>query len=383
MTKPAGPVAAPGGEGGGRLRSLDVFRGATIVGMILVNNPGNWGNIYAPLRHAAWHGWTPTDLIFPFFLFIVGTAMAFSLSRRLAQGSAAAVHVKVFQRGAILFALGLLLHGFPEYDLSTLRIPGVLQRIALAYVLASLLVLHLKVRWQALAAAGLLLGYWALLTLLPAPDRQTPSLAMGEDIGAWLDRAIFGRKHLYKKDVGFDPEGLLSTLPAVVTVLTGYWAGLALRRWPRDLVVVCALAAAGVGGVALGLAWDRLFPINKQLWTSSYVAFSSGCALLALAAAHSLVDLVPSRIPGRLLRPFEAVGRNAILIFVGAGLLARTLARLPAPVGEGRFKPWLAEAIARPFASPEFGSLAFALLNVALWIAIAWALDRKGWRLKV
>jgi predicted acyltransferase len=167
--------------------------------------------------------------------------------------------VKVLQRGGELFALGLLLHGFPEYDLSTLRIPGVLQRIALAYVLASLLVLHMGVRSQAFAAAVILLGYWGLIALVPAPGRESASLAMGEDVGAWLDRAILGKRHLYKKEVGFDPEGLLSTVPTVVTVLIGYWVGVALRRWPRDLVVIAVVAGVGVGGVALGLLWARRF----------------------------------------------------------------------------------------------------------------------------
>jgi predicted acyltransferase len=351
--------------------------------MVLVNNPGSWSHIYSPLEHAAWHGWTPTDLIFPFFLFIVGTAMAFSLSRRREEGSLAAVHLKILQRGAILFALGLFLQGFPEYHLADLRIPGVLQRIALAYVLASLLVLHLGVRWQAAAAAAVLLGDWGLLALVPAPGRETASLAMGEDWGSWLDRAVFGSRHLYKKEAGFDPEGLLSTLPAVVTVLGGYWTGLALRRWPRDLVVTAAIAGAGVAAVALGLLWHEAFPINKQLWTSSYVALSAGWAMLALAAVHAATELTPSKLPARLLRPLEAVGRNAILVFVASGLLARVLMRLPAPSGDGNLRAWLAASLAQPFASPQFGSLVYAVLNVALWLGVALLLDRKKWYVKI
>lgn len=217
-TKPAQPPGAAGasavsGPAATRLQSLDAFRGATIAAMLLVNNPGTWSAIHPPLRHAAWHGWTPTDLIFPFFLFIVGVAITFSFASRASVGAGRSDLMRnALRRAVILFGLGLLLHGFPNYlDLSSLRIPGVLQRIALAYLAATALVLYLRPRGQALATAALLLGYWALLMLVPFPGGSPGVLEPGMDLGAFIDRTLFGERHLWASARTWDPEGLLST----------------------------------------------------------------------------------------------------------------------------------------------------------------------------
>jgi predicted acyltransferase len=215
------PIAAPPPQ---RLVSLDVFRGITIAGMLLVNNPGTWSHVYAPLRHTEWHGWTPTDLIFPFFLFIVGVAMTFSFGKQLERGMDRTVLLwKAAKRALVLFVLGLILHSFPWWsaDLSTLRIPGVLQRIALAFLVATPMVLWLRIWGQAVAALALLLGYWALMAWVPVPEYGAGVWEPGKDLGAYIDRAVFGTEHLWRQARTWDPEGLMSTIPTVATVLLG------------------------------------------------------------------------------------------------------------------------------------------------------------------
>ena len=229
-----------------RLTSLDVFRGLTIASMLLVNNPGSWSYIYPPLKHAEWHGCTPTDLVFPNFLFIVGVAMAFSLSKykRSEEAPTIALYRRILQRSAFLFGLGVLLnasmsllnwlfHGEPP-DFSTLRIMGVLQRIALAYLISAIAVLKLSRRGQWVLASILLLGYWAAMMLLPVPGFGAGDLSAEGNLGAYIDRLILTPNHLYLRDIGFDPEGLFSTIPAVVTVLIGYFTGELLRDRPKN-----------------------------------------------------------------------------------------------------------------------------------------------------
>ena len=372
------------GPSAGRLASLDVFRGITIAGMLLVNNPGSWSAIYPPLRHAEWHGWTPTDLIFPFFLFIAGVAMAFSFGKLLEGGATrGALLGKVAKRAAILFGLGLLLHGFPNYlDLSTLRIPGVLQRIALAYLAGSVVVLYLGLRGQVAGAAVLLLGYWALQTLVPVPGQGAGALEPGRDLGAYIDRVVFGENHLWIWSKIWDPEGLLSTLPAVATLLTGVFAGRWLRseRPPMDKAV--GLFLAGNAGLLLGVVWNAWFPINKNLWTSSYVLFTSGMACHFLAVCYWLVDLRGYR---RWAQPFVWYGMNAILAFFLSSLVARmiTLVRVPAEGASVPLKTFLFDRLFAPWASPLNASLAFAVAYVLLFLALMWVLYRRRIFLKV
>src|SRR5688500_14105220 len=247
-----------------RLLSLDVFRGLTVAGMVIVNNPGTWRAVYPPLRHADWHGWTPTDLIFPFFLFIVGVAIPFALEPGGTRGTIA--HVR--RRAAIIFALGLALNAAWGFDPATMRIPGVLQRIAVCYLLAALLFLATRWRTQAIVAAALLVGYWAAMTLVPVPEHGAGDLGKEGNLAGWIDRTLLG-DHVWRVSRVYDPEGILSTLPALATVLLGVLAGhwLHTSRTPAHKSV--GLLAAGVAGTGIGLLWGAWFPINKSLWTSS------------------------------------------------------------------------------------------------------------------
>jgi predicted acyltransferase len=371
------------GAAGHRLDSLDAFRGLTVAAMLVVNNPGTWSAIYPPLEHAEWNGWTPTDLIFPFFLFIVGVAMAFSLVRRLEAGAArSAILRKAVTRAVILFGLGLLLQGFPRYDLAHLRIPGVLQRIALAYLAASLLLLNVGRRALVPAAAVLLAGYWLLVTRVPVPGAGAGILEPGRDLGAWIDRVVFGEAHLWAQSRTWDPEGLLSTIPAVATVLTGLMAGYVLRSDGTVTRRLGTLLLAGVALAATGQAWNANFPINKSLWTSSYVLFTSGLGFIALAACWFVIDVRGRR---RWAVPFIAFGRNAILAFFLSGVMARLLGLIRVPRGDGTvsLKAAIYGSVFEPVAPPELASLLFALAFLLVWIAITWALHRRHLYLKV
>jgi predicted acyltransferase len=382
----AGP-ARPAGPAGNRLLSLDAFRGVTIAGMLLVNNPGTWSAVHPPLAHAEWHGWTPTDLIFPFFLFIVGVSMTLSFGSRAAAGADRGLLMrKALRRAAVLFGLGLLLHGFPNYlDLSTLRIPGVLQRIALAYLAASAVVLYLKPRGQAAVAAGLLFGYWALLTLVPFPGGTPGVLEPGQDIGAYIDRLVFGEAHLWRSARTWDPEGLLSTLPAVATVLTGVFAGRWLRAGRDAANTAVGLFLAGNAGVVAGVVWGASFPINKNLWTSSYVLFTAGMACHFLAVCYWLVDVKGYR---RAAMPFVYFGVNAIAAFFLSGIFARVLNLVHVPGGAGAasttLKGWIYNSLFTPlFSTPANASLAYALAFVAVWLGIVALLYRLRIFIKV
>ena len=271
------------------MASLDVFRGLTIAGMILVNNPGTWDAIYSPLEHSKWDGLTPTDLVFPFFLFIVGVSITLSLARRAdAGGSKRDLYVKIVRRTLIIFALGLVLTAFPYNDPATFRIPGVLQRIAVCYFFAAIIFLNTRWRAQAAVAAALLLLYWAAMKLIPVPGYGAGDLSMAGNLAAFVDRSVFGR-HTWKPL--YDPEGLLSTIPAVATTLCGVLTGQLLRSRRAPLEKVAAMFVAGAGCMIVGWAWNYWFPVNKALWTSSYVVLTAGMALELLAACYWLVDI--------------------------------------------------------------------------------------------
>jgi predicted acyltransferase len=359
-----------------------VFRGLAIAGMVLVNNPGSWDHLWPPLRHAEWHGCTPTDLVFPFFLFIVGVAMAYSLSRYTRENRpTVAVYGRILRRSAVLFALGLLLNGFPTYEWEALRLLGVLQRIALAYLLASLLVLNLSERAQRIAAGLLLLGYWAAMTLVPVPGFGPGALTPEGNLGAYLDRTLLGSSHLYARG-SFDPEGLFGTLGAVVTVLIGFFTGRWLRSQPVATRTSLALAAAAVLLVAGGWLWGLVFPINKQLWTGSYVLFTGGWALLLLALCFETIEVRTGRAWGW---PFEVFGLNAIALFVGSGLVGRLLKRTH--IGTGEEAPtavaWIYTHWFAPWVGATGGSFAYALVTLALWWLLLYGLYRRGWFFKV
>jgi predicted acyltransferase len=369
---PAGPLPE-------RLLSLDAFRGLTIAAMLLVNHQGSYDEAYPVLQHAEWHGWTPTDLIFPFFLFIVGVSTTFSFGRQLASGSTPGrVLGRAARRALVLILIGLVIAAFPWWrlDLGHLRIPGVLQRIGLAFLAAAPLALWLRMRGQMLVVASLLLGYWALLTLTPVPGVGTGVLEPGRDLGSYIDRAIFGTAHLWPGT--WDPEGLLSTIPAVATVMFGALAGQWLRSGRSDAEIIGVLLVAGVAGTVIGLVWDLTFPINKNLWTSSFTVFAAGAAALLLAACYWLADVRRWR---RWATGFAVLGVNAILVYSLATLGDKVLWRVSresrsmrTAVYERFFESWL---------GPANASLAFAAAYLFFWVVIMAVLYRKGIQVRV
>lgn len=378
-----------------RIVSLDAFRGATILGMIVVNNPGTWSAVYPPLRHAQWHGWTPTDLIFPFFLFIVGVSIAVAYSRRVAAGmSAGAISKEALRRSIVLFALGLFMAAWPFITLEpelglrpalgSLRIMGVLQRIAICYLAVSLLVLARKPRLEVSVVLGLLFGYWALMTLVPVPGYGAGALDIPEGtLAAFVDRVVFGRHLWVGADRLWDPEGLLSTLPAIATTVFGVWAGrLLIQRAASGFEKTARLLVFGVSLVIAGYVWSWFFPVNKSIWTSSYVLLTAGQAMCTLALCYWIFD---ARGRARWARPFVVYGVNAITVFVLSGLLAKSLVLLE--VGDGpsamSLQSWIFQRGFLPLASPINASLLYALVWVAMWWLVLAAMHRRGLILKV
>lgn len=357
-----------------RLLSLDAFRGLTIAGMVLVNNPGSWAWVYAPLAHAEWHGWTPTDLIFPYFLFIVGVAMPFSFRRRLAGGARRVdLFAHVVRRSLILIAIGLAMRAIPDFDFGEMRLYGVLQRIGLVYLAAAGLYLWVSARGLATATAALLLGYWAMMMLVPVPGSAPGDLSPDGNLAAHIDRILMPGR-LWAGT--WDPEGLLSTFPAIATCLLGIFCGDWLHSGRRDRQAALGMWIAGAALTALGLAWDLLFPINKNLWTSSYVVFTAGTALLVLGTMYWILDV--RRWRGAWSAPLAACGMNSIAIFVASGMAAKTMARIPAgDTDASSLHDWIFRNGFQSWAGDYNGSLAFALAQVALWLAVAWLLHRS------
>jgi predicted acyltransferase len=386
-----------------RLASLDVFRGVTIAGMMLVNNPGSWSYVYPPLAHAAWDGWTPTDLVFPFFLFIVGVAITFSLGGKLRRGARRTRLVPhILRRSVVLFALGLFLSGFPFFDFSTLRIPGVLQRIAVCYMFASLIFLFTSIRWQAVIAAALIAGYWIIMKLVPVPAtyveevtqrgiaEATPDLALyvakNANVAAYVDNHLL-HGHMWGQTKTWDPEGLLSTIPAIATALLGVLVGHWLRTGRDGRQKTYGLLIAGAAAVAVGYVMNIWFPINKNLWTSSYVVFTAGLAALFLALCYWLVDLKGYK---RATTAFAIYGMNAIVVYVLAGVVARVLGLVKhtATLADGTqsqisLHTYYYLNLFASWAGPMNGSLAFALAFVVLMFLPAWWLYRHRIFIKV
>ena len=356
-----------------RLVSLDVFRGLTMAGMVIVNNPGDWGNVYWPLLHAPWDGWTPTDLIFPFFLFIVGVSI--TLSHKSASTGA------ILRRAAIIFALGLFLAGYPRFDLERWRIPGVLQRIALCYAAAALAYRATtgdrRRRGTLLMTIAVVIcvAYWLVMTNVPPPGSFAGDLSAEGNLGAAIDRALM-KGHLWRPE--WDPEGLLSTVPAIATTLFGVVAGLCLGSGLPEWKKLRALAIAGVGGVLGGYFWDMAFPINKSLWTSSYVAFTAGGAALLLALCYWIIDVKGWRA---WTKPFVILGANAITLFVVSGLLVKTLGLIRVAGDDGTTVSISRYAYLHyfvPLASPKNASLLYALANLlVLFCLLAWMYRRR------
>lgn len=362
----------------GRRRSLDFFRGATIASMIVVNNPGSWNHVYPALLHAPWHGWTPTDLIFPFFLFILGVAIPFSLGKRVESGAARGrLFLRIVRRSAVLVALGLLLAAYPFFDLSELRLPGVLQRIGVVYLVAGAAFLWLRKRGLLWLTGICLAGFHALLAFVPPPGGAAGDLEPGTNLAAYLDRLLLGG-NLYQGS--WDPEGVLSTIPAIAGTLIGILAGEWLRSRRPAAEQTTGLLAAGFLLLGAGWVWNFWLPINKNLWTSSYTLFTGGIALSCLALSMLLLDRRTE--PPRWSRPVESLGKNAILIFVASGLVAKTLLLFPAP-GDASAHARLWQTLFASTLGPLHGSLAFALAQTAAWTAVAVFLDRRRLYFKV
>ena len=355
---------------GTRLVSLDVFRGATIASMILVNDPGPSDAVYTQLEHSAWNGWTFTDLVFPFFLWIAGVAMTLSFARRNARGEdRRKLLAHVAQRALILFALGLFFNGFPWYHLATIRIAGVLQRIAVCYLIAGAIFLYTRLRGQLVWTGALLAVYWVLMTLVPVPGYGAGSLQPVGNFAQWIDSLVLSG-HMYSHTRVWDPEGIVSTIPAVATTLLGILAGHLLRAPRLSAAEKTAwMLAWGNCMILAGLLMDPFLPINKNLWTSSYAVFMAGMALVVFGICYWLVDVQGWR---RGTGPLVVFGMNAIASYTVAGMLARLLEL-------AHWKQPIYDTLFAPLASPRNASLLYAIVFViSCWVP-AWVMYRRKW----
>ena len=352
--------------------------------MILINNAGDGPSSYWPLQHAEWNGWRPADLVFPFFLFIVGVSMAFSFGVRMKRGESRWQFLRhAFWRGVILFALGLFLNGFPnQYSLSSWRVYGILQRIAICYVMTAVLALWANRRGWIVATAGCLIGYWILMRYVPVPGlgiptHEVPLLDPDRNLAAWLDRKLLAG-HLF--DGTHDPEGLISTIPAVATTLLGLQTGELLLSTGTARMKIACMALFGLAGVGAGELWSLWFPINKPLWTSSFTLFSAGLALLCLALCYSILDVKHWR--GRWTTFFLVFGMNPITAYVFAEVISNSLYRFSTPAGLS-WQDALYQLLFEPLASPANASLLYAVCYVFMCWAAMWVLYRNRVFLKI
>ncbi len=383
-----------------RLLSLDVFRGLTIAGMVVVNDPGDWAHVYAPLRHAPWHGITPTDLVFPFFLFIVGVSVVLAYSRRKTEGQQPGSMLgKVFRRSAMIFGLGILLTLIPDFNFSELRIPGVLQRIALVFLACSLLFFYTTERTQRWIAAGLLLGYWLLMAFLPVPIDEVirEALATGQvmraggpvavsglvqlgdgfiagnfepgtNLQAWLDRLLVPGR-LYEK--AWDPEGLFSTLPSIATGLLGMMAGWILLSKDNRQMQAFWLLLLGFAAMTIGNVWDWVFPFNKNLWSSSFVMYTAGLASMTLGVLVWLLDVKGWK--SWIFVP-QVFGANAITAYVIHGTIGDLFS---IPIGSSSVKGGFMDGLEAIGPDRTFVSLLWALLYTAIVFVPVWWMYRR------
>jgi len=363
--------AKSGKSASGRLMSLDVFRGMTVAFMIIVNTPGTWSHVFAPLRHASWHGCTPTDLVFPSFLFISGVAMWYSLRKYNFEFSGPALF-RILRRVALIFLVGLFLNIFPRFvrDYDTLRIMGVLQRIALAWGLGAIVVLMVRRNYVWIATIVLLFGYWALMYFFGGSDPYS----LEGNFARQVDIKILGEKHLYGGfGVPFDPEGLLSTIPAVATVLLGFMAGNLISSLGTSWKTVGWLAIIGAVLIGAGLLWGQYFPINKPIWTSSYVLYAGGIGMMILALLFMIVDIWGLK---GWTGFFNTFGTNALFTYVLAGIWTKTM--LSIKIGEVTLYNWIFTHICSPlFEEQKLASLLFAIIQVTIIWAFGYILYRR------
>lgn len=430
-----------------RLISLDVFRGLTIAGMILVNNPGTWSAVYGPFLHAEWHGVTPTDYIFPFFLFIVGVAIPIAFGKRIASGKTKGLYERIIRRSVLIFAVGLVMSAIPffnfsetqipfalkvliflaysaalflylankglhalivalaaafvvfgfwfagylvvPYNLGNMRIPGVLQRIAVCYLVVSILYLNTNWKQQSAITVVLLLAYWILMTIIPVPGCEITTIDdKACNLAAWIDRVVLTENHIWRAGKVFDPEGILSTIPAIATTLTGLLTGEWLLKGKNHspspaIEKASGMFFAGTILLAIGWTWSLVFPLNKSLWTSSYVVYTSGLALLTLGSCYFLIDIKGYK---RWAKPFVIFGVNALGLFVFSGIFARLLGLIKFAGVEGKdvsLQQWIFSTLFLPILSPKNASLAFAVAFLLAWFFLMWLLYRRRMFLKV
>ncbi|MES2112283.1 MAG: heparan-alpha-glucosaminide N-acetyltransferase domain-containing protein [Bacteroidota bacterium] len=367
-----------------RLTSLDFFRGFTVASMILVNDPGDWAHIYPPLEHSKWNGCTPTDLVFPSFLFIVGVSIVYAMQAKKADVTKHnSLLLSILRRTLTIIALSFALRLISDFDFSHLRIPGVLERIAVVFGITAVLYIKTNVRMQITIAAVCLIGYYLIMTLVPVPDFGPANLEPATNLGAWLDRLVFTENHLWAQSKTWDPEGLLGTIPAIGTcligLLTGTWLKKDKLKTGRQL-----LQMAGVGAclIIAGLIWNEFFPINKALWTSSFVLYAGGIAVVILTLCYWLIDVKNYR---KLTPPFVAFGRNAITAYLLADFIPATLSGIHFTADEKKTNLWsyLYNHLFVPYLSPVNASLAGAFLMVFIIFIPIWILYVKKITIKV
>jgi len=358
-----------------RLLSLDVMRGATIAAMVLVNNPGDWGHIYAPLEHSKWNGCTPTDLIFPFFLFMVGVSIVFAMDTKKADR---ANHSKMIwnaaRRMVTLIVISWLIQLFYHHSLTNLRFPGVLQRIAVVYFICSILFIKTSQKTRDWVLGIALVGYYIIMNFIPVPDGNPANLNPETNMGAWLDRLVFGTEHLWRQSKTWDPEGLLGTLPALGTGLLGIRAGSWLKRTDReDSLKVTWLFVYGILAVVVALIWDLFFPINKALWTSTFVLYAGGLAIIALAFSYWVVDVQGHKKYAWLLVVF---GMNAITAYIWSDLLEGVVNFFH--IDGMKTTVYFYKHAVAPYFSPYNASLVRAVIYVLLtWLPMLWLYKKK------
>ena len=378
-----------------RFYSLDVFRGATVCLMIMVNNPGSWGHIYAPLDHAEWHGLTPTDLVFPFFLFAVGNALSFVMPKLETAGDTIFWR-KVIRRSMLIYLIGLFLTWWPfvrwsgdhlvfrdwvdpKNPQSGIRILGVLARIAICYFFASILIYYLKPRAAFFAGLILLLGYWTLCVVLG--DKYDP-FSMTGWFGNDVDKSVLGIAHMYKGEgIPFDPEGIMSTMPAIVQVIFGYLVGDYIQKKGKNFEMLSGLFVAGVALLVTGFCWDMVFPINKKIWTSSYVVYTTGLAIITIGTMIYLIEF--QNVKGFLTRFFDVFGKNALFVFALSAFLPKGFALIR--MGDG-VNPWnwlYKKILVNTPGDPKLGSLLYAICVIIFMWAICYWMDRKKIYVKV
>ncbi|MBI4469694.1 MAG: DUF1624 domain-containing protein [Acidobacteria bacterium] len=358
-----------------RLESLDALRGIAIAGMIIMNNPGDGSAVYGPLRHADWNGWTAADLVFPLFIFIMGVAEDLSLVRRRTAGmTEGPILSQVVKRSLLLFGFGLLGGGWPFLPMESIRLPGVLQRIALCYLISFLILMKARLPGRIIAILAILLGYWGLMEAVPVPGYGAGNLTPEGNLASFVDRKLMGG-HLLMRT--YDPEGLLSTLPAVATALLGGVAAQLLRLNATARRKSRLLMVGGAGLMAGGWLWGWIFPINKTLWTSSYALFTAGIAALALAICYHLIE---TRRWSRWAVAFRILGMNSILAFFLSGALEQLLKsiRLDGPDGAGNsIKSWIFKHVFLPAADPINASLLYAVCSLLIWLGVMTILYRR------